>query len=427
MSMLLLRAAITALPAMVAAAMAPPAPFPQREGNGIFEFRSGVIVDSDRAVSYLMNPYAGIDALDLNSGKILWTTNYAQKPLLLMGNTLVAHTDPGDRDGVLQLALLDIEQAGLCRTREDIGLPAGVRASIDDGLGANFRLEVWPAPSEAMMDRAAADDSTTDQATSAGAMPDGFMIAWTYGEQPIEGRETQAKDDLRSERRQEGAAWIDLRTGDVYAVDFRLKPEACAPPLPASLARLDEAGALPRPLWRAGDIFAAVVQVRRDGVARSVLKRWRAATGDSLADVPLDVLDYTVRYPSADHRHFLMSRRDKTSLDHVGYDWIVFSLASGGPVAKLKLGIPAAWFFVTGPLLVHEVQSQVQMNDGSAILEPRKLRALDLQTGEVKWVWALRDTAYRGSLPPQVPSPDDPKRSPGSSQSLPPSEGGRRP
>jgi hypothetical protein len=348
-----------------------------------------------------MNTRAGIDALDLQSGEALWTSTIAQKPLLLLGNTLVAQAELEEPGNVLRLVLLDTENSGAQRAQVDIGLPDGVQASIDDGAGRVFRVEAWAAPC-------------------------GLAVAWSYAGAPVRGAEDSSR--VKSQvRRVKGAAWLDLETGAVSAVAQGERPETPTPPLPAKLARLEESGRLPRPLWRSGDTYAAVFRAPRDGTERTVLKRWQATTGDSLPDVTLFTEDYTIRYPSADNSHLLVSRRGRTPPALESYDWLIFSVSTGARVAELRLSFPAAWFFVTGPLLVHEVQLQAQLVDGAWTEEPRKVRAIDLETGAERWVWPLRDTAYRGSLPPSTPRLHDSKEPPGSSDALQPTEGEQKP
>jgi len=364
-----------------------------------FEFRSGVLVDSDAATCYLMNTTGGIDALDLRSGEVLWTTTIAQRPLLLLGDALVAQAEPEERGNVFRLVLLDTENLGAQTAQVDIDLPDAVEATIDDGAGRIFRVEAW-------------------------AVPGGCAVAWDYVKVPVRGAD-DGSPVAPQVRRIEGAAVLDFETGTVYPIAQDERPEE--PPLPAELARLEEAGRLPRPLWRSGEVYAAALRVHGDGTERTVLRRWQAATGDSLPDVKLFIENHTIRYPSADNTHLLVSSRARATRTPSSYDWQIFLLTTGERVGELRLGLPAAWFFVTGSLLVHEVQSQAQLTSGAWTEEPRKLRSVDLDTGAEQWTWPLRDTAYRGSLPPNAPELPKPEDATGSSVSSQQAEGEQTP
>jgi hypothetical protein len=334
-------------------------------------------VDTERGVCYLMNAKDGIDALDLRSGQAQWTTKLAQKPLLLIENTLIAQAAPEGIHNVLRLVFLDTANSGAKKTHADIDLPEGVRANIDDDAGTAFGVEAW-------------------------AVQGGFAVKWMYSVVPVRGALQNPTEVQSSERRWEGSARVDLETGRVYPVDPDDRPEQTPPARPAGFSRLEKSGDLLSPLWLSGDTYAAAARVRQDGSGRTVLKRWRATTGDSLPDVTLFTEDYTVQYPSADYRHLLASRRSSSTQASERYDWMIFSIATGERIAELHLDVPAAWFFVIGASLIHDVSRRAVRVGDTWIEEPPKLRAIDVQTGSEQWIWPLRDTAFRGSLPPGI-------------------------
>jgi len=351
---------------------------PANAGDGTFEFRPGILVDTDKGVCYLMNNHEGIDALNLLSGEALWTTTIAQKPLIVLETTLVAQAKPGGNAGILRLVFLDTDNDGADYRQVDIDLPEGVRAAVDDGPGTNFRVEAW-------------------------ATQGGFTVKWDYSAAPVRGA-LQDPTKVRSEvRRWEGAARVDLETGEVSPADPDKAPERPVLPEPAGWSRLEASGSLLSPLWHSGDICAAAARIGQNGSERTVLKRWRAATGDSLPDVTLFSNGYTIQYPSADFKYLLASRRTRTAPPPQSYDWLIFSMATGARIAELQQDIPAAWFFINGPLLIYDVPRRTRSVDGAQIEEPPELRALDLQTGDEQWIRPVRDTAYRGSLPPGTP------------------------
>lgn len=342
-------------------------------GSGAFTFRPGVIVSADRSVCYLMNTNGGIDAVDLATGDARWTTTEAQKPLALVGDTLIAQSEVEGRSGVLRLVMLDVAGGGSREAEVDVGLPQDVQAAIDDGPGTRFRIDVREL--------------------------EGDLIAeWSYSESPVRG----GAEDEAEAHQVSGAFRIDSETWDVLPADAGEIPIVPLEPLPARLLDLEEAGRLPARLWPSDGVYAAAIRRREAGASRTVLKRWRVADGDSLPDVTLFTGSYTIRYPSADGRHLLVSRTDRTPPDVGGFDWLVFSLATGERVAELSMDTPGAWFFLTGPLLVHEFLPQFRAVDDEEIVEPGGLRAVDMGTGEERWARPVRDTAYHGPLPPRT-------------------------
>ena len=103
-----------------------------------FEFRPGVIVDPERSAVYLMHTERGIDAVDLSSGKVLWWTDQAAKPLLRHDDWLVAQTQPSVGQQFLRIAFLNSHDIAADSRYVDIPLTAGVQVTIDDAMESSF-------------------------------------------------------------------------------------------------------------------------------------------------------------------------------------------------------------------------------------------------------------------------------------------------
>jgi hypothetical protein len=99
----------------------------------------GVVLDSNRGQAYAMNEEGGIDALDLATGALAWSTQAAVKPVLKVDGLLLAQATH-DKPNVLALALLD--ETGTQRSLLEVALPEGVRVVSRDGLGVMFRLHL---------------------------------------------------------------------------------------------------------------------------------------------------------------------------------------------------------------------------------------------------------------------------------------------
>lgn len=337
-----------------------------------FEFRPGIIVDPRRSTIYLMNSERGIDAVDLTSGKMHWRTDRAAKPLLHYEERLLAQTEPGVGQQFLRIALLSTRNITADPLFIDIPLPAGVLATIDDGMESSFSaaVRVYEAA---------------------------LVLSWQYSYNPITG--PPPDPDLQAlDRKTTGSVRIDIHTGKISPIgEVTVLPEL---ELPSAVVRLQEAQALPGRVWRVNDILVAIERSTHQGKQRVSLKRWDAKTGQALTDVTLFRSGLNFRSVSTDQRHLLASRRNAANSSI--WEWAIFSLETGRKVAELKHDEPGARFFLSGSRLIHETNVIYRQIKGQVVVEPTKLRAINLETGTEVWSHAIRDTKYRGPYPPRA-------------------------
>jgi len=338
-----------------------------------FEFGPGVLVDPDRPAVYLMNPQGGIDAVDLSSGALIWSTVAAAKPLLLHGDLLVAQAEGG---GNFDIVTLDTKNAGRLVLVATVDLPEGVSASVDDGLGTSFLVS------------ARRDES-------------GVFVLWRFATQQISGADP---GEDAAVRQVSGAARIDLETGRVDPLDPQAVPEPAEPPLPENVARLIETGELTGPVWRAGSVLATIVRARDRTGERVTLRRWEADSGAPLPSVLLFGPELTLRYPSVDSRHLLASKLIDAATSTWG--WSIYSLETGERVAEVPVPLAGTPFFIWKSRLIHRSPPLSKHVEGQWISEPLKVRSIEAASGVEIWARSIRDTAYRGPLPPTVPASD---------------------
>jgi hypothetical protein len=130
------------------------------------------------------------------------------------------------------------------------------------------------------------------------------------------------------------------------------------------------------------------------------LRRWEAAAGRPLPSVTLVEAAVTA-LPSADQTHLLASERaGKGGPSDPEYLWSVFSLETGGRVGEVRSDVSAAPFFVWKDALVFRSQPRGYRRQGRWVEEPLQIRALPLRGGAPLWERPVRDTAYRGVMPP---------------------------
>lgn len=163
----------------------------------------GVVLDATQKVAYTAHPGSGMRAVALTSGRELWRSEDAAKPLVLVGTSLVGQGAPGPR-GELQLAVIEAA-TGITRFKTSADLPAGVTARVGADLAGAF--VTW---AEAGGDGSAVIHWSFEPSTPRGIAPD----------QPIvEGLGTVASPAAPAGRR--GSLRFDLTTGT-------LSPQATA-------------------------------------------------------------------------------------------------------------------------------------------------------------------------------------------------------
>ena len=348
--------------------------FEVRKVTNAFEFRPGIIVNSKQATVYLMNTQGGIDAVDLSSGKLLWNTTNAAKPLLLDSDRrLVAQAESAAQRNRLHIVVLDTQSRGKVLVESAVQLPKDVHVAIDEGLGTIFR-------------------------TTARLHGDKVIVSWQYSEREISGAQIGPNPNVRIRA---GAVTIDLKTGQADSLAPDQLPPIPETKLPDNIEHLMKSAGLRAPLWQVGDVFAAIERISGKGGQRTILKRWHSETGRPMPEVVLFGAELTFRYTSADGRHLLASKALDAARIH--WDWRIYSLESGRQVAEIRTPLPAARFFLNASRLFLEVPPTGDIsNTGVVIHQPFKLRAISLDTSDQLWEWSFRDIAYRGPQPPKL-------------------------
>jgi hypothetical protein len=106
----------------------------------------------------------------------------------------------------------------------------------------------------------------------------------------------------------------------------------------------------------------------------------------------------TVRqFESADGRHVLASERTGDELTFDKYRWSVFERGTQRQVGEIRTHLSFTPFVVVDSTLVYETTPYVRGKDKE---EPAKLRALSLANGAPLWSVEVRETVFRGTLPP---------------------------
>jgi hypothetical protein len=342
--------------------------------SATFELTPGVVVVGAESRAYLMRPRGGVEAIALDDGRPLWSTDAADKPLWVQDGRLLAQRDPGTRLGVLPLVVLDVRPGEEDARRLEAPLPEQVSSAIQQGLQSAFETSVRP-------------------------YGDGALVTWEFSRRKVGG----AVPPEGSERLMErwiGAFEINLEAATVVEVDLEDVRDADLDPLPGDLCGRVESGELEHPPRRVGPVVARVTEERAaTGDHSLVLERWRAADGDPLPRVVLLDGRPVAHLVSADGRHVsVCTVAEGAAWDR--YLWTIHSLETGDMVGSLRSFTSVTPFFVTGKLLIHLSQPHGRRAGDDWIERPLELRAVAISGGDERWSRPLRDPRYPGPAPP---------------------------
>lgn len=332
-----------------------------------FVLRDSAIVDSARGTAYLAKPNGTIDAVDLSSGRTLWTSDDAALPIGVAGNLLVAQYEQKP-EPTEQFRVVFLDAAGGGKVSEaTIELPDGVRALVSDELGKSFR------------------------ATAEGEGGH-VLVSWFYralnvrGDAPGE-EEDEEKDAAHSHA---GSARIQPQTGKVLS--------STAAEVTDAPGRWRKYAAPPQQPWHANGLVARSEGGRGGPL---VLKRSEAASGRALPEQTLSNRAL-VHVASYDERHLLVTERvGEGGPEDPEYRWQIFAMDSGERATELRRDFSAAPFFLFADSIVAIEQPHGFLRGGVMVDEPLKLEAVRLSTGAPKWNAELRDLTYRGKVPPR--------------------------
>jgi hypothetical protein len=327
-----------------------------------FLLRRGAIADPPRGAAYVSKPNGGIDAVDLDSGRTLWTSGDAALPLGVGDGLLVAQFEEKPQATArLRIVVLDVADGGKLN-EASIPLPAGVRGLVADERGRSFR---------ATAEREGAH----------------FLVSWYYQESLIRGAAPQPGQ--QTVRRFAGSARVHPQTGKVVASDGGEVSEAPG--------RWKTHGSPPGPPWRSGKVSARTEGGRGGPLT---LKRTDVSSGRSLPDQAVSKASIT-SIPSADQHHLLSSERvGEGGPDSPEYRWTIFALDTAERTTELRRDVSAAPFFVFSDSVILESAAHGYRRGDVRVDEPLEIQAIRLSTGVAKWEVELRDLAYHGRRPP---------------------------
>ncbi len=107
--------------------------------NGI-GLREGVIIDTENQLIYFQTVDRQVQALSLDQGQVLWTTNHQAKPLSLAQNQLICLSGASTNSNQMELISFDASKSGEQANRIDYQLPEGIKVNLGQTLNDAFSI-----------------------------------------------------------------------------------------------------------------------------------------------------------------------------------------------------------------------------------------------------------------------------------------------
>jgi len=293
------------------------------------ELIPGVVVDPAKGRLFLMRPDSAVEAVGVSSGKTLWMTRAAAKPLAVSDGMVLSQTEQ-PRENQLNLVVLDAE-GGKPVMQDKISLPAGVIPRITNTMTERFSARSFVVGGE-------------------------FYVSWAHqallprGERPTD-EDSAVPPPARGGQRSTGAFKLNAVTKDLRVL------------APADLPRIPQ--------------------------STEVAKLMSTTPGAP-----------STRRLSADGRHTAAAVRVADDRTWDKYRWTLFDNKTGKEIGEISSHLAQAPFMVVDSVVVFETAPYSRRVDQRVEDEPLKVRAVDLKSHRELWSRPVRDTAYRGPLPP---------------------------
>jgi hypothetical protein len=306
------------------------------QGLTTLQLVPGVIIDKVRGRLYAMGADGGIAAIDLASGKRIWATTAAAKPIGFAADKVIGQAETPETSHNLEIVALD-PLTGKRLVASTMPLPAHVQPSISRTLKGDFVASATPSDNNTQI-------TWEFDGRSPRVLPPG-----TRSELPTSGGEAPriAPIEVNS-----GTFKMDLKTGAVSSV---------------------ESGQSRSEMFNPGEDLRGSQRLRSIGEGA---------------------------FLSADGQDFLTSRQIGDNAELEKYLLSVFDTKTKTKIGEFKSRVSLVPFFVTDSRVIYESSPYAYRTGKELVEEPRRIRAVDLRTGREEWNFVLRDTTYQGSFPP---------------------------
>jgi hypothetical protein len=320
------------------------APLPPRPKMSALLIPGGV-TDPEGKVGFIANVKGFVDAIDLQSGKVLWSSGVAGKPIAAWGSQVAIETGVVDRPNQVRIVVIDARAAGKrVLESEPIVMPDWVVAG-DRMLSSSARLHGGD-----------------------------LLVRW--------------KAAARGKGQANGVARINLGTGKTEILDPDKAPSDIVE-VPAHLAKITSAAYVFRTAMRqkpliVGSTMSALVVTGRDDDQQLSLDRWDLTTGKPLESVEM----LRGSFPSP-----VVEREGRTIAVRLRNEplWILFDGQTGKRLGK----IPRDDACTEPTVIGSRAYCLRAMPDAEGrVRHHRYLKAVDLTTGEIMWEVTLQPEGH---------------------------------
>ncbi len=328
----------------------------------------GGIADPAGRIGYFSSAGGGIEAVNLQTGEVVWESIEAQLPLLFAGSRLVAQA--GIKRNRVRILVFEA-QTGECVLESDpVVLPAWVVTGAAPGYSFNAR---WRLERNQL------------------------VLAWEAEATLTTTTRPPAKQQPAT-KHASGTARIDLDTG---LVELGPPKRTTAEPPPQPLKEVEKLAVR----WQGtiGPLTSAVVLEESGGGQSLVLRLWDPATGKAAEPKELLRGQRLLVQPTLDGR-YLALRDAGTAPDDRGAGrpsrervWTLFPLGLGRPVRQVPYEAGAQALAVVGARVLYVVSGPIPGAINRPVVPPRTLKAVNLETGKVVWE---RPVGGKPVLPP---------------------------
>lgn len=336
------------------------------------------VADSEGRRGYLATAAAGISALDLRTGELLWSTDAATQPVFVAESRLAALKRESQRANALLVVMLDVDRQGeVALVSKPIVFPDWV--VVTTASNEDFSFEVRGNTGEIRLEWAA-------HARYRGGAPPSFQI------------QQQATHDAS------GVARVDLKTGQVEMLPpeeqaVRQFSEHLEEVETSSLERGTE-WSLADP-WIAGAKMAALV-LKDEEEPVLMLRTWKLPAVEDETAVEVGRGRGLVPEVTPDGQYlFICGESFWEGQTNENTKWQVFSVATGRLIATLTFEPGAREVCVVDSRVLYVVEESPAVTGLTKTGTYRCiLKARELMSNELLWERTLQER--RASGPPRL-------------------------
>jgi len=378
----LTRTAHWLLPLALAAVVGPAARgAPAKEEPISVQAIPGGVTDAAGAKGFVVNAERGIDAIDLESGKTLWTYKDGGQPLAVVGDRLLVKVIDAKKSNAARMLALDLAE--------------GKNVWQSDPLV--FPDWVTPGPTGQWSGRSFAAQPVIEKGE--------LWLRWKAHAFYAGGAAPTPEILKASQKDVAGAARVNLESGKVEMLSADK-----APPAPEVKVSDEVRKAAGRQVFNgsemeltvttAGD-YAVAVDVEPHGATdRVVLKRWDLKTARALDPAMLAEGVGFLTSMAAGAVLVRSAPAAKSGEDAPPWTVTVYSLETAKEKAKFTAEDGTTEATIIGPRAYYVVQTPLKggLNVVGDTTQPRTLKAVDLKSGKFLWQHPLECATY--SSPP---------------------------